>query len=624
MKYRIKPTISTLLFQGLFVLALYLLYQPYLIHSDYGISIALTWLLFSMSLNWILPRWTRFIYSSLIVSFFAIGLWMQTVYERAFLQYARLNLLFSLSQEAKQSWQSIQEFIKPEDRRLLIIALIFITLLFILTLLSKKTLQGIGYRIAAIALTIGIAFYVNMGFLQNLEIERSSTDPFLYYKTDHFIYATIPSTPQVVERFGLLGLLQKDVTDLLITPFLTNAFEENQAIGEFLQSQKVSEPNAYTGIFQGKSVLMIEAESLMHLAIHPELTPTLYQLRAEGFNFTGYNSALLASSTADTEFMANTSLMPASDGYGTFMKYALNEYPLTLAKVFSENDYFSLAAHNNYGEFYNRNVVLPALGYDFFDAYRMGFEGQMIPDSDFAEPIKWISYERENFFSFWITFNGHQPYSLSEMNPKFMPYYEQAKELYPELPESDLVYLAKTMDFDRALHSFIIDFTNSGRIDDLVIILYGDHFAKGAFDTDSSLDLFCEDKDTLCRSTPFIVWHHSLDGIEISTRSNALDILPTTLDLMGLDYDQTLALGRSILDPNYEGFYFNAWGDIYVGDLHYNLSSDTLNGIQLNEGETLDPKIIQAIEFIQFAPAIVENNYFATNEWKLVSSSTLD
>jgi phosphoglycerol transferase MdoB-like AlkP superfamily enzyme len=80
------------------------------------------------------------------------------------------------------------------------------------------------------------------------------------------------------------------------------------------------------------------------------------------------------------------------------MKYALNEYPLTLAKVFNENDYYSLAAHNNYGEFYNRNIVLPALGYDFFDVYRMGFEGLMIPDSDFLEPIKWISYEHERFF----------------------------------------------------------------------------------------------------------------------------------------------------------------------------------------------------------------------------------
>jgi len=622
MKYRIKPTISTLLFQVLFVLALYLLYQPYLVYNDYGIPIALVWLLSSMSLNWILPRWSRFIYSSLIISLFTIGLWMQTVYERAFLQYARLNLLFSLGQEAKQSWQSIQEFIKPEDGRFLIISSIFIVLLLILTLLTNKSMHNMAFRITAFVLTIGIAFYMNTGFLQNLEVERSSTDPFLYYKTDHFIYATVPSTPQVVERFGILGLLQKDVTDILITPFLTNAFEENQAIGDLIDSQDQDEPNAYTGLFQGKSVLMIEAESLMHLAIHPTLTPTLYKLRAEGFNFTGYNSALLPSSTADTEFMANTSLMPASDGYGTFMKYALNEYPLTLAKVFNENDYFSLAAHNNYGEFYNRNVVLPALGYDFFDSYRMGFEGQMIPDSDFAEPIKWISYERELFFSFWITFNGHQPYSLSELNPKFNPYYEQAKQLYPELPESDLVYLAKTMDFDRALQSFIIDFTNSVRIDDLVIIIYGDHFAKGAFDTDSSLNLFCEDEDTLCRSTPFIIWHHTLDGIEINTRSNALDILPTTLDLMGLNYDQRLALGRSILDSTYEGFYFNAWGDIYVGDLHYNLTSDALNGSQLKDGEALDPKIIQAIEFIQLAPAIVENNYFATNEWKLVNNLT--
>ena len=624
MKYRFKPIFSLLMHQLLFALSLYLLYQPFQKNNIYSITISLSWLFFILSINFLLSRWHRFIYSTFFVSLFAIALWMQTVYERAFRSYARLNLLFSLNQEAVNSWQSIQEFIQVEDWRFVLIVAFFIGLLYILALKTQTMHVKPWFRYTTFALILAFSAILSFGFQYQLWKDRTNTDQFLYYKTNDFIYSTVPSTKQLVDKFGVLGLLQKDLTDMLITPLLNNAYEENKEISILLSNQTNDLPNAYTGLFEGKSVLMIEAESLMHLAIHPVLTPTLYKLRAEGFNFTGYNSALLPGSTSDTEFMANTSLIPANDGFGTFMKYAQNDYPLTLAKVFNENDYYSLAAHNNYGEFYNRNVVLPAFGYDFFDSYRMGFEGLMIPDSEFLEPIKWISYEKERFFSFWISFNGHQPYSMDNLNPKFTPYYDQAKELYPELPESDLIYLAKTMDFDRALSAFIRDFTYSNRIDDLVIIFFGDHFAKGAFVEQSSIDMLCEDAEHECLSTPFVVWHHATLGIEIDKTSNALDILPTTLDLLGLEYDHTLALGSSIFNPNYEGFYYNAWGDIIVGDFEYNQTNNTLNGVQLNKDETLDPKIIEAIELIQIAPTIVENNYFASDEWIKLKNTLSD
>jgi len=613
MSFRFKQTISLILLQLSFTLSLYFLYQPYIIQNDYAPLIQNAWIFLILSFTWLLPRWSRWIYSSLVTLLLGVGLWMQTVYERAFLQYARVNLLFSLNKEITQSWESIQEFIKPEDYRYILIPLVFIIFSLMITLMTSTTKTKQWPRVILSSFFIVASISSFSQFNQRLTEDRESIDPFQYYKTDHFVYASLPSTISFVDRFGILGLFQKDISDLFITPLLTNANAENQEITEFFLNQVIPESNEYTGLLEGKSVLMIEAESLMHLAIHPTLTPTLYRLREEGFNFTGYNSALLPGSTSDTEFMANTSLIPANDGYGTFMKYALNEYPVTLAKTFTQEGYFSLAAHNNYGEFYNRNLVLPALGYDFFDSYRMGFEGQMIPDSIFIEPIKWISYERERFFSYWITFNGHQPYSISEMSEEFMPYYEQAKALYPSLPETDLVYLAKTMDFDRALNSLIIDFTNSGRIEDLVIIIFGDHFAKGAFDNQTNIDILCEGDTNSCRSTPFIIWHMAIQGEIITTPSNALDILPTTFDLMGFEYNQTLTLGSSLFDPNYEGFYFDAWGKIVVGDLVYYQNTQTLNGKPILDSEDLDPKIIQAIELIQLAPAIVENNYFQSS-----------
>ena len=60
--------------------------------------------------------------------------------------------------------------------------------------------------------------------------------------------------------------------------------ETNEAIKymhNYFSSQQPTEQNEYTGIFKGKNVIFIMAESLDEIAINKDITPTLYKLKNE-------------------------------------------------------------------------------------------------------------------------------------------------------------------------------------------------------------------------------------------------------------------------------------------------------------------------------------------------------
>ena len=56
----------------------------------------------------------------------------------------------------------------------------------------------------------------------------------------------------------------------------------------YFASVTPTEKNEYTGIFGGKNLIFIVAESLCYGAIDPEMTPTLYKMATEGFNYTDF------------------------------------------------------------------------------------------------------------------------------------------------------------------------------------------------------------------------------------------------------------------------------------------------------------------------------------------------
>ncbi|HCW73733.1 MAG TPA: phosphoglycerol transferase, partial [Clostridiaceae bacterium] len=56
----------------------------------------------------------------------------------------------------------------------------------------------------------------------------------------------------------------------------------------YYSSRKPSKENEYTGKFEGYNLILITAEGYSHYAVDENVTPTLYKMTQEGFNFTNF------------------------------------------------------------------------------------------------------------------------------------------------------------------------------------------------------------------------------------------------------------------------------------------------------------------------------------------------
>ncbi|HET6785735.1 MAG TPA: LTA synthase family protein [Erysipelotrichaceae bacterium] len=598
----------------IFTLSYLILSFQYIILSGLAFKALLIVLAFLNAFLLLFTKKTRIGAMFILVALTSIYFGVQTVFFRSFNQYGMITTALSVQSNMFKFVGSALEFMRVAD-------VIYFTVPFIALYIGIKLYKKNYVLTSPFHQSLIILLLITLGYTQystfHKELDASQSNP-INLVDSSVVYANIPNTNVFVAQFGLNGLLLREF-DMTIEPIEVQAeLTIEQQISALLNQKTAPVRSDYSGIFEGLNVLLIEAESLNNLAIDPELTPTLYRLKHSGLFVRGYNSPLLAGSTSDTEFMVNTSLLPSNNGKITFNAFAENSYPLTLAKSFTDKGYFSMASHNNYGVYYNRSVMLPNLGYTFYDALGLNAYDN-VEDSYVIDHIKWIMYEYENYFSFWITYNGHQPYSMDTLNETMLKYYDVVNKRYPDMPEAEKIYFAKNMDLDKGLSDLLKDYENNDLLKDLVIIIYGDHFPKGLFENKEDYRTMCEANGieyNICFNTPFIIWHNDEIMGNIDKVSSPLDIAPTIYDLFNIEYPYQLALGHSVFDPSYTGFNFNEFGVIKSNDFTF----DTLRGtITHNWTKTEEEFRVEADALyakLQLGFKIVETDYFNSLEYK--------
>ena len=551
-----------------------------------------------------------------VLSIISIYITGQAIYFRAFQQYGLVSTFLSMHSMIAHFFSSVVEFFRWSDGFDFLIILIFIYVKRRVDGLIKGNRQTFSVYLVSLVLIL-LAFQSLTSFHSSIEKSNTTKNPILFLQTDYYTYKSLSNTTQFVSKYGLLTLGYRELTSYINDPIYEEESINNQ-ITSLLKGKEEPESDMYSGIFKGKSLLLIEAESLNYFAIDPILTPTLYRLMSKGMVIDGYESPLLTGSTSDIELMLNTSLVPTNDGKVVFETYDYVTFPQTLASVFNENGIYSMASHNNYGIYYNRTIMMPKLGYEFFDA--IGLESHdNVEDSYVIDHIKWIMYERGQYLSFWITFNAHQPYNLSDLKPSFLDYYATVNRIYPDLPEAEKVYLAKNMDLDQGLKKLIIDYRNSGVLDNMVLILVGDHFPKGLFENKSQFQSDCFEKgydEDHCFRQPLIIWNNDLFSGVYPKVSSPLDVAPTIFDLFGLSYKSQFMLGHSVFDPNYEGFTFNEYGIIKTDHYTFDPLRDTLFHDGLQEEAIYRNDAYSLYRNLQTSFKIIQQDYFSSSEFK--------
>ena len=83
------------------------------------------------------------------------------------------------------------------------------------------------------------------------------------------------------------------------------------------------------------------------------------------------------------------------------------------------------------------------------------------------------------------------------------------------------------------------------------------------------LDKYKNTSNNLINKTPFFIWQNNMKRTNIKEVTSQLNILPTTLNLFGINYNPNYYIGSDALSQNYKGIVFfsdYSWydGNIYV------------------------------------------------------------
>lgn len=318
---------------------------------------------------------------------------------------------------------------------------------------------------------------------------------------------------------------------------------------EYFASQSPSEKNEYTGMFKGKNLIVFVAEAFNNIAIDKNLTPNLYKLYNEGFQFDNFYTPVFPVSTADGEYITDTSLIP-KEGVWSLKEINGNYIPFSYPNVFEHLGYSSNAYHDHNATYYNRDTYIATMGYNSYIACKRGLNinCKQWPESD-LEMISATTNDyikNSNFLAYYMTVSGHLNYTKlgNMMVSKNWSYVSN-------LPYSDKVkgYLAGQIELDKAIGELLLRLKNEGKLENTVIMLSPDHYPYG-LTLDEINEIANPDRDDVFEKhrTGFLLWSGSMKkSIKVLKYGSSLDIVPTILNLFGVEYDSRLLMGSDIL-----------------------------------------------------------------------------
>ncbi len=336
------------------------------------------------------------------------------------------------------------------------------------------------------------------------------------------------------------------------------AGESNKVIKqlhEFVSSRTASKKNQYTGLFKDKNLIFITAEAFAAEVIDPELTPTLYRLANKGIQFKEYYQPHTGASTLGGEYTNLMGMMPTSSTK-SFVKVKNNDLSFTIGNQLRALGYFSMAFHNNSYTYYDRDETHCSIGYDKFMGVGNGMEDYLVknrwPNSDLEmfNTTPSIYLDQQPFSVYYMTVSGHSLY-----NWKGNSMCAKNKELVAHLEGSETykAYMACQLELEFGLASLVKQLEDAGIADDTVIVLGTDHMPYGLEQEGAQYvtELYGYEADTFWKRdhSALIMWSGCLEKEEpivVEDPVHSMDILPTLLNLFGIEFDSRLYIGRDV------------------------------------------------------------------------------
>ena len=387
--------------------------------------------------------------------------------------------------------------------------------------------------------------------------------------------------------------------------------ESNTTIKNILTYFKDTEPtnkNEYTGMFKGKNLIFILAEGFNMIAVDKDLTPTLYKLTTEGFVFNNFYSPVFLSTTGG-EFQATTGMIPTQEILSNWKKYTPT-IKYAIGNSFANIGYNVQSYHNWTYKYYTRQKTMPTLGFNEYMGCGNGIEKLMsckwLPsDVDMMNVTLPMYKDYDKFATYYVSVSGHAPYAYRSTGNSIA--YKNT-ELVKDLPYSNNVkaYLATQIEFDRALEALINGLNNAGILEDTVISFVGDHYPYTlTINEINELSTYKRDEIVEVNRSNFVIWNSEMTSpINVDKVGSQIDVLPTLLNLFGIEYDSRLIVGKDILSDTQGLAIFSnrSWVSDY-GTYKY-------GRFTLREGKTLENEK----EYISYMNNLVSTRFTLSNQ----------
>ena len=587
--------------------------------------------LFLGGINFFLKEKNRFPYLLTVSIILTLICVINSVYYTFYTSFVSVSLI-STSRYAVQVGDAIVENVIKVQDFIYILSPILLTITYIRLRKHKKLTKEEKERrdtkkMITTFIFAGIILFFFLISLTALEIGR---------------YAKQWNREYIVMRFGIYAYQLNDIIKS-IEPQLTSLFGYDKALKTFTEyyqdaPDEQTWTNEYTGIFEGKNILVIHYESMQNLNIGltfngEEVTPTLNKLAKDSIYFSNFYSQVSVGTSSDSEFTFNTSLMPTNTGTA-FVSYFNREY-VTIPLLLREKGYYAFSMHANNGSYWNRNIMHETLGYQRFYS-KTDYEideviGLGLSDKSFyrqsIEKIKEINAKGQPYYGTIITLTNHTPFSDTDKYGEFdvslktTKYNEETGEeeevVYPYLEGTKLGNYFKSVHYaDEALGEFINALEEEGILDNTVLIIYGDHDARLPktdyrklynYDPETDGIRSCEEGDDTCvkidsntyellRKVPLLIYSKETKESlhqEVTTVMGMYDVMPTLGNMFG--FYNKYQLGHDIFSLTDDNIVVFPNGNWVTNKVYYNAQNGS--SLILKETELPANYIEDCIEY---------------------------
>lgn len=389
------------------------------------------------------------------------------------------------------------------------------------------------------------------------------------------------------KSMSITGLYEYTIRNFYIT-FLQTEEEESSEDYEFLMeafSVNNNEVNKYTGIFKNKNLIFVQLEGIDDWLLTEKDMPTLYGMLNNSFVFQNHYSYYNGGgSTFNSEFAVNTGFITPLSYTQNAYSFNKNSFPYSMANMFKNQDYVVNAFHMNSGEYYSRQTNYTNWGYDKYyglldiNDYKdksYTLDRELINDVTFQEKM----FPKDSkFVDYIITYSNHLPFTNTKGVCKLLydmemdlddtvDMGEESSSMFVQLTEEECIR-KQAHETDYMMELLLKKLTELNLIDDTVIVVFTDHYLYTVEDK-TILDKYKNTSNNLINKTPFFIWQNNMKRTNIKEVTSQLNILPTTLNLFGINYNPNYYIGSDALSQNYKGIVFfsdYSWydGNIYV------------------------------------------------------------